>query len=195
MKLFKESVLIALFNERIKIKDKYKTGIGKPFFLLRYSLPIISLILFLFIIESLNLTETNFLDLIKQLNSLVGIILGFSIASFAIFISISNNKLEDESKQSKYTYREIGSSLFFYNVEVALFTSLIGIIILYLNIPIIHISNLIEFLESDEITITLFFSVKAMKLYLFTIYLLLFFQLIFNLFYSSIFLNSSIKKS
>ncbi len=194
MILFKDSALIALFKQRLIIRDKYKTGIGQPFFLLRYSLPIISLILFLLIIDYLSLSKNDFLDLIKQLNSLVGIILGFSIASFAIFISISNDKLENESKQSKYTYREIGSSLFFYNVEVALFTSLIGIIILYLNIPIFHMNDFIELLTSDDFKISLLFSTKGIKFSLYIIYLLLFFQLIFNLFYSSIFLNSSIKK-
>ena len=174
-------ILLKLLIQRLKIRKIYKNGIGQPFVLLRYIFPIICILLFLLLLDNLNLTKTNFLDLIKQINNLVGIILGFSIASFAIFISISNDKLETKSQQTEYTYREIGSSLFFYNVEVALFTSLIGILLQYINLPSINI-------------VDIFLMFINIKILLFMIYILMFFQLIFNLFYSSVFLNSSIKK-
>ena len=109
-------IFIELIKKRLEIRQIYKNGIGKPYYLLRFWLPIISCIIFLLIMSILNLKESNTIELIKQFNSLIGIILGFSIASFAIFISINNDKLESKSKISEYTYREIGSSLFFYNV-------------------------------------------------------------------------------
>lgn len=175
-------VIIALLEKRIDIRNTYKDGIDKPFILLRVVLPIIFVAIFIYLLNLLNLNQTSFLDLIKQLNSLIGIILGFSIASFAVFVSINNEKLEETSQQTKYSYREIGSSLFFYNVEVALFTSIIGIFLLYINVPI-NYTNYVNFSFAE-----------ILKLVLFYLYVLMFFQLIFNLFYSSIFLNSSIKK-
>jgi hypothetical protein len=193
MKLFDgiEMVITELIKKRIEIRQIYKNGIGKAFFLLRCILPLAFLIIFLFLIDYLDLKDTDIEDFIKQINSLVGIILGFSIASFAIFISINNQKLEEVSQQTKYTYREIGSSLFFYNVEVALFTSLIGIILLYINLPALHITDLLTLFTSSNFSIWVLFNIK---IFLFLIYIMMFFQLIFNLFYSSLFLNSSIKK-
>lgn len=183
-------VLKELYNKRISIRDVYKQGIGQSFILLRYTLPILFCIIFIFLINNLSISTENFLDLIKQLNGLVGIVLGFSITSFAIFISISNENLELKSKWSKYTYREIGSSLFFYNVEVSLFISLIGILLIYMNIPMNYILNIANMYDSINIISYL----EGIKICIFLIYILMFFQLIFNLFYSSIFLNSSIKK-
>ncbi len=188
------NIILELLKKRLYIRKIYKEGIGAPFFLLRYALPAISIVLFLILLEILSFKEKNILDLIKQINSLVGIILGFSIASFAIFVSITNNKLDDSSQQTTFSYREIGGSLFFYNVEVALFTSLIGIILAYMNIPILYTTELIQVLVSNSFSISLLYSIKAIKFYFFFIYIFMFFQLIFNLFYSSIFLNSSIKK-
>ena len=184
-------VIIELLKKRLDIRRIYKEGIGKSFITLRYVLPFIFVIIALLLINLLTLTIIDFKDLIKQINSLVGIILGFSIASFAIFISISNNKLEQTSKQTEYTYREIGSSLFFYNVEVALFTSLIGIVLLYIELPVIKIMDYFVLITSDNLTISALFNINII---LFILYILMFFQLIFNLFYSSLFLNSSIKK-
>lgn len=178
-------VIQALIEKRMQIRKVYKSGIGESFLFLRYILPSIFLMIFLLLINGLN-KPTQLIDVIKQLNSLVGIVLGFSIASFAIFISISNEKLEEKSQSSKYTYREIGSSLFFYNVEVSLFTSIIGILLLFIDIPLINF----EYIMS----MTYEFSFLNLKVMLFVIYIVIFFQLIFNLFYSSIFLNSSIKK-
>lgn len=193
MKRFKENIMVIneLIKKRLEIRKIYKEGIGRAFLLLRYILPLIFLIVFLLLIDYLALNATAVKDLIKQINSLVGIILGFSIASFAIFISISNKKLEEVSQQTEYTYRKIGSSLFFYNVEVALFTSLIGILLLYIQLPIINIAAFITLLKSDSLSIPLLFNIKIL---LFLVYMTMFFQLIFNLFYSSLFLNSSIKK-
>jgi hypothetical protein len=194
MKQFKESimVIIELIKKRLEIRKIYREGIGKAFLLLRYTLPLIFLVIFLFLIDYLALKTADIKDLIKQINSLVGIILGFSIASFAIFISISNKKLEEVSQKTEYTYRKIGSSLFFYNVEVALFTSLIGILLLYIQLPTLKITDFITLLKSDNLSISMLFN---MNILLFLIYLIMFFQLIFNLFYSSLFLNSSIKKN
>lgn len=139
----------------------------------------------------LNLKESNTIELIKQFNSLIGIILGFSIASFAIFISINNDKLESKSRISEYTYREIGSSLFFYNVERSLFISLLGILMLYISLPEINIIDFIKILYINGLS---FNYIKIIKTFIFILYIFMFLQLIFNLFYSSLFLNSSIKK-
>ncbi|MGA1939042.1 hypothetical protein [Arcobacter sp. YIC-310] len=176
-------IIFELTKKRFEIRKIYKDGIGASFFTLRYLFPVLSIVLFYFIVKYLNLDNLKLLDLIKQMNSLIGIILGFSIASFAIFISINNQKLEEKSQNTNFTYREIGSSLFFYNVEISLLTSIIGIFLTFMIIP-------------DLTKDTLFFLVENNKLFIisFSIYIVLFFQLIYNLFYSSIFLNSSIKK-
>lgn len=187
------NIFIELIKKRLEIRQIYKNGIGKPYYLLRFWLPIISCIIFLLIMSILNLKESNTIELIKQFNSLIGIILGFSIASFAIFISINNDKLESKSKISEYTYREIGSSLFFYNVERSLFISLLGILMLYINLPEINIINFIKILYIDINGVSFNYT-KIIKILIFILYIFMFLQLIFNLFYSSIFLNSSIKK-
>ncbi|MEA3498306.1 MAG: hypothetical protein U9R16_04520 [Campylobacterota bacterium] len=183
------TVIKALLNERNKIKTIYKDGIGRSFFTLRYILPLIAIFILLILIESLNIKDKELTDLISQINSLIGIILGFSIASFAIFISISNDKLGKISKQTEYTYREIGGALFFYNVEVSLFASLIGILLLHIDLPIINVSDLFTIILSDDFSMSMLFNINIA---LFIIFLFLFFQLIFNLFYSSIFLHTKI---
>lgn len=184
-------IFIELIKKRLEIRQIYKNGIGKPYYLLRLWLPIISCIIFLLIMSILNLKESNTIELIKQFNSLIGIILGFSIASFAIFISINNDKLESKSRISEYTYREIGSSLFFYNVERSLFISLLGILMLYISLPEINIIDFIKILYINGLS---FNYIKIIKTFIFILYIFMFLQLIFNLFYSSLFLNSSIKK-
>jgi hypothetical protein len=186
------NALLELLKKRLQIRKIYISGIGQGFFLLRFYLPFISTFGFIFILKLLNLSVSDTIDLTKQLNSLVGIILGFSIASFAIFISISNDKLESISKSSKYTYRQIGSSLFFYSVEMAVFTSLIGILLVYLQIPQINLINIFQ-IKNSIYDISLF-SPVALKFYFFIVYIFMFFQLVFNLFFSSLFLNSSIKR-
>ncbi len=160
-------IFIELLKKRLEIRRVYIDGIGKPYGLLRFRLPFISLVIFLILLDALNFSSSNLLDLIKQINSLVGIILGFSIASFAIFISITNDKLDKPSHQSKFSFREIGSSLFFYNVEVALFTSLIGIALLYMDISFVHLSEIINIFKTNNFSIALAFSAKAIKLYIF----------------------------
>ena len=64
-------IIIELIKKRFEIRQVYKTGIGHSFSLLRYILPVILLILFLFIIDLLDLSKDDFKDLIKQINSLV----------------------------------------------------------------------------------------------------------------------------
>ena len=61
---------------------------------------------------------------------------------------------------------------------------------LYINIPIPDISiifNNLEFIKDN------FFKLTTLKLFVVLIYFFCFFQLILNLFFSSLFLNSSIK--
>jgi hypothetical protein len=183
-------IIYELIKKRLEIRNIYKMGIGLSFSLLRYILPIIAIILFLTIIDILNLNKEDIINMIKQLNSLIGIILGFSIASFAIFISINNDKLEEKSKNTEFTYRKIGSSLFFYNVEISLFISIIGIFLTFIDLPNINILNIIDLVKNYKIIN----GIDIIKISCFLLYLFMFFQLIFNLFYSSIFLNSSIKK-
>ncbi|MFW2352741.1 hypothetical protein [Aliarcobacter butzleri] len=184
------NIIKELFQRRMLVSKIYKSGIGKAYILLRVILPIVLLSIILIIFYFLQLNLNDFKELIKQINSLLGIILGFSIASLAIFISINNKKLDDLSKTDKYTYRQIGSSLFFYNVELSLFISLLGIFILYIDIPVPNISicfTNLEFIKDN------FFKLIALKLFMVLIYFFCFFQLILNLFFSSLFLNSSIK--
>ncbi|MCT7625793.1 hypothetical protein [Aliarcobacter butzleri] len=181
----------SLLNKRIEIYKIYKSGLGISYKTLRFTLPILFLILFLIIIYSLKLSKENTLDLIKQMNSLIGIILGFSIASFSIFVSINNEKLEKKSNNTIYTFRQIGSSLFFFNVERSLFIAVIGILLLYIELG--SINEYFQLLINGDDLLSLF-SKDFFKLYFFCIYIFAFFQLLFNLFYSSIFLNSSIKK-
>ena len=190
MKQFK--IIFELIEKRLDIRKVYKNGMGAPFFLLRYFFPILSLISTIIFISLLNLNSEDIEKLIKQLNSLIGIILGFNIASFAIFISINNDKLEKLSRDSEYTYREIGSSLFFYNIEISMIISLIGIILTFLNIPNINLNDI--FLNIENMKEINLLNIPNLKRTLFVLYIFMFYQLIFNLFYSSIFLNSSIKK-
>ena len=184
------NIIKELFQRRKLVSEIYKSGIGEAYILLRVILPIVLLFILLIIFYFLQLNLNDFKELIKQINSLLGIILGFSIASLAIFISINNEKLDDLSRTKKYTYRQIGGSLFFYNVELSLFISLLGIFMLYINIPIPDISIIFKNLEFIKDN---FFKLTTLKLFVVLIYFFCFFQLILNLFFSSLFLNSSIK--
>lgn len=183
-------IFLQLLKKRIQIYKVYKNGMGKVYFFLRLLMPLIILILFILSIQMLSLNKENIVDLIKQINSLIGIILGFCIASFSIFISINNEKLDNESNIKGYTFRQIGSSLFFYNVERALFIAIIGIFLLYMNMESLEIVNYYHEVIKDS---SLLISNKYLKFYLFIFYIFLFFQLLLNLFYSTLFLNSSIK--
>jgi len=187
MKLYK--ITKELISKRREIRETYIKGIGEPFLLLRYILPIVSTAILFFIISKLSFDQKDIHQLIKQLNSLIGIILGFSIASFAIFISINNDELEETSGDGINTYREIGSALFFYNVEISLFISLLGIMLTYCDFTNISIEDFWNMIKNMQIN-----QAFNVKIVLFVFYIFMFFQLIFNLFYSSIFLNSSIKK-
>lgn len=184
-------ILFQLLKKRIEIYKVYKNGMENVYFLLRFIIPFIILILFILLIQMLSLSAENILDLIKQINSLIGIILGFCIASFSIFISINNDKLDDKSNVEEYTFRQIGSSLFFYNVERALFIAIMGIFLLYMNIESLEILNYYQGIIKDY---NLLISNKYLKFYFFIFYIFSFFQLLLNLFYSTLFLNSSIKK-
>ena len=186
------NIILELIEKRLNIRKVYKDGIGAAFFLLRYFFPILNLIFTIIFISLLNFNMKDMEEFIKQLNSLIGIILGFNIASFAIFISINNDKLEKKSRNSPYTYREIGSSLFYYNIEISMIISLIGILLTFINIPSFNLNNFSFSIETIK-KIHLF-ELGNLKRILFIFYIFSFYQLIFNLFYSSIFLNSSIKK-
>lgn len=178
-------ILFALLTKRYEIYKIYKDGIHKPYYLLRWTLPLISILLFSILLSCLNLSTSDIKDLLKQVNSLSGIILGFSIASLAIFISLNNDKLEKASVKAKqYTNRQIGSALFFYNVERSLFISIFGMLLSYTNIPSVSLDGWSSFLSSVIFNLEIVWTI---------LYFLVFFQLLFNLFYSSIFLNSSIE--
>jgi hypothetical protein len=178
-------IFIALLKKRYEIYKIYRDGIHKPYYLLRWTLPLITIVFFSTLLNCLNLSASDIKDLLKQVNSLSGIILGFSIASLAIFISLNNDKLEKASiKAKQYTNRQIGSALFFYNVERSLFISIFGILLSYTNIPSISLDGFVPFILSILFNFEIVWTV---------LYFLVFFQLLFNLFYSSIFLNSSIE--
>ncbi len=178
-------ILLALLKKRYEIYEVYKQGIHNPYYLLRYTLPFISIVFFGTLLYHFNLTMIDFKDLLKQVNSLVGIVLGFSIASLAIFISLNNEKLDKPSvKVKQYTNRQIGSALFFYNVERSLFISIYGILLSYTDMPKLATDGLVPLLTSVIFNLEIGWTI---------LYFLVFFQLLFNLFYSSIFLNSSIE--
>ena len=90
------NIIKELFQRRMLVSKIYKSGMGEAYILLRVILPIVLLFIILIIFYFLQLNLNDFKELIKQINSLLGIILGFSIASLAIFISINNHFKEKE---------------------------------------------------------------------------------------------------
>lgn len=187
-------VFMELVKKRFSIYKIYKKGMGKLYFTLRFILPILFSFTIIFLLDFFNLNTNDLKSFIKETNGLVGIILGFSIASFAVFISIINKNLEKKSRDTEYTYRQIGSSLFFFNVEISIFIYLIGICIINFNNIAIPINSVFTNTLNDLSYLLELFTSKGLKAFIFIFYIFLFMQLLLNLFFSSLYLNSSIQK-
>jgi hypothetical protein len=158
--------IINFFNKENKI---LKEGLGEFYNLVIWYIPfILGIILFSFsYILNTNL-ETYTDNLISILPSLIG----FLIASATILITIDSDTIDKIHNGSKYSYRQIGGSVFFYATKISI------------------ILLLFSFISTDTLTNTLNCYIYTFLSILVVLY---FSKLIISILYGLMFLTSTIE--
>jgi hypothetical protein len=166
------SKIIRLKNDWKKQDEILNLGLNTFAPILKYFFPVILTIIFLIFA---NLLDLSIKKILQNIISVIPSLLGFLIAAATIIISINNNNLDKKMNDSIYSYKQVGSAVFFSATKNA------------------FILLIIAFLTPDIFPIKL----VAYKEYLICSMLVIIFwvlsKLLVYIFYGLIFLSSSME--
>lgn len=169
----------AFFSKIIRFRSDWNkqekilsSGLKSYAFIIKYFLPFIITLISLCIVMTLDLSIKKVLS---NIITVIPNLLGFLIAAATIIISINNSKLDNKMNESDYSYKQVGSAIFFTATKNA------------------FILLIIAFFTPDKFPI-LFLQLKEyLVFFMFFILFWILSKLLVYIFYGLIFLSSSME--